>query len=109
MLQELLKTPATDENPSQQLSRVLAMVKAAWVIPLGKAVIGVPVALHEAYHESLKARPSYLAFGRASNTLTFGEMPLVPNPDEPDFIVVVSAEAQTRQWDYPDDPMHGSD
>lgn len=109
-LQELLKTPATNEDPSQQLSRVLAMLRAAWTFKYGQAVICVPPALHDAYEASLASRPAFRTFARG-RVLTFAETPLVPLVPQTDdnYITVVSQEANTRHWTYPDDPMHGSD
>jgi hypothetical protein len=120
-LQELLRTPATNDDPSQQLSRATAMANAAFVIKRfdPNVILSVPRALHDAYASKIaganinpitgqpKAKPLF-ARGQA---LTFAEMPLVPNDDEPHHIIVAAPvdQVQPRHFEYANDPMHTKD
>ena len=122
-LQELLRTPATNDDPSQQLSRATAMANAAFVIKRfdPNVILSVPRALYDAYATKIagnninpitgqpKAQAKPL-FARGQS-LTFAEMPLVPNDDEPHHIIVAApaGEIRPRHFEYANDPMHAKD
>lgn len=108
-LRELLKTPADDTDPSQQLARVRAMLQAAFHLKQfdPKAVMVLPRTLHDAYADKMRqdhGAGSQVLFARGQS-FTFAEMPLVPQ-DEDHYITVIAPahEVAPRHFEFTDPP-----